>query len=81
MCERARRVGCGDFPPSGRIQAGTSEGSDGAGGGDDLDYVRVGVEDASGGDDDGRMAGPGVSTFRGSEVEFDDVTRGQHRAS
>jgi len=57
------------------------KGSDGGGEGHDLDNGWLRIEDALSGDDHGGMAEAGLSTLWESEVEVDDVTRGQHRAS
>jgi hypothetical protein len=51
-----------------------AEVADGGGEGHNLNDGCLGVEDAFGGDDDGRMAETGLSAGAGSAVELDDVT-------
>jgi len=57
------------------------ETTDGGGERHDLDHVGLGFKNMLSGDDNGGMTKAGFSTGGGSQVESDDVTRGQHRAS
>ena len=56
------------------------EPSDGRGEWDNLDHRRVRVQDALGGDDNGRMTKSGLAALRHPEIHIDNVTRARHQA-